>query len=68
MIKQNNRRTYSGEARRSIPKICVIIVNWNGLKDILEYIESVIRMDYPNFQVVVVYNRFKDGAVHKIKL
>ncbi len=38
------------------PLIYIIIVNWNGLKDTLECLESVYAIDYPNFKVVVVDN------------
>jgi GT2 family glycosyltransferase len=45
-----------GEARTSPPKVVVVILNWNGLPDTLQCLESVVRIDYPNFATVVVDN------------
>ena len=32
------------------------ILNWNGLADTLECLESIYKMDYPNYKVIVVDN------------
>jgi GT2 family glycosyltransferase len=44
------------------PPVYIIILNWNGLKDTLECLESVYALDYPNFKVVVVDN----GSTHDL--
>ncbi len=44
-------------------KIAIIILNWNGKDDTLECLESVQRIDYPNFDVIVVDNGSKDDSV-----
>lgn len=49
------------------PKVYIIILNWNGWKDTIECLESVFRIDYPNYQVIVVDNGSTDGSVEKIK-
>jgi GT2 family glycosyltransferase len=49
------------------PKVDIIILNWNGLKDTLECLESCFRIDYPNFEVIVVDNASLDGSSEKIK-
>jgi len=49
------------------PKVAIIILNWNGWKDTVECLESVFRIDYPNYQVVVVDNGSNDDSVEKIK-
>ena len=33
------------------PKAAIIILNWNGWKDTIECLESIFRIDYPNYQV-----------------
>jgi hypothetical protein len=38
------------------PKVSVIIVNWNNFKDTAECLESLRKVDYPNFEVMVVDN------------
>lgn len=45
----------------------VILLNWNGWKDTVECLESVFRLNYPNFSVVVCDNASGDGSAEKIK-
>lgn len=49
------------------PKILIIILNWNGKQDTLECLESVCKIDYPNFDVIVVDNGSTDDSVAAIK-
>jgi GT2 family glycosyltransferase len=51
----------------SSPKISIIILNWNGIKDTLECLESVYKIDYQNFDVVVVDNGSRDDEGARIK-
>lgn len=45
------------------PLCSVIVVNYNG-KNLLErFLLSIIKMDYPNFEVILVDNASKDGSV-----
>lgn len=49
------------------PKISVIILNWNGLKDTIECLESVRKIDYPNYDVIVVDNGSTDGSPETLR-
>lgn len=49
------------------PRVAIIILNWNGWKDTLECLESVYRIDYPSYDVVVLDNGSKDDSIQKIK-
>ncbi len=40
----------------SRPKVFIIILNWNGLGDTLECLESVHNLDYPEFETIVIDN------------
>ena len=40
----------------SHPKVSIIILNWNGLEDTIECLESLRKITYPNYEVVVVDN------------
>jgi len=40
----------------SHPTVSTIILNWNGLKDNIECLESLDKVTYPNYQVIVVDN------------
>jgi GT2 family glycosyltransferase len=45
----------------------VILLNWNGWKDTIECLESIFRLSYPDFRVVVCDNASSDGSLEKIK-
>ncbi|MFA5250585.1 MAG: glycosyltransferase family 2 protein [Parachlamydiales bacterium] len=40
-------------------KICLVILNYNGLSDTLECLDSVFKMDHPAFEVIVIDNGSK---------
>ncbi|HZK61333.1 MAG TPA: glycosyltransferase family 2 protein [Anaerovoracaceae bacterium] len=48
-------------------KVVIIILNWNGWKDTIECLESVLAIDYTNYEVLVVDNGSKDGSIQFIK-
>jgi GT2 family glycosyltransferase len=50
------------------PKVFIIILNWNGWKDTIECLESVYRISYPSYEVVVVDNGSQDDSLARIKL
>ena len=41
------------------PKVSIIILNWNGLKYTIECLESLRKITYPNYEVIVVDNGSK---------
>jgi len=47
-------------------RVYVLLVNWNGWEDTLECLESVFRLDYPDFRVIVCDNDSSDGSVERI--
>lgn len=49
------------------PSVQLIILNWNGRDDTLACLESVKRIDYPNFKVIVADNGSSDGVVDIIR-
>jgi GT2 family glycosyltransferase len=51
---------------KSRPKVYIILVNWNGWKDTIECLESVFRLRYDDFRVLVCDNGSPDGSVEKI--
>lgn len=46
--------------------VYLIILNWNGLNDTLECLESVYAVDYPNFRVIVVDNGSIDDSCREV--
>jgi len=49
------------------PRVAIIILNWNGLNDTLECLESLFKMSYPNYEVYVVDNASKEDELGAIK-
>jgi GT2 family glycosyltransferase len=47
----------------TMPKIFILILNWNGKKDTCECLKSVREIDYPNYEVVVMDNGSHDDSV-----
>ncbi len=48
-------------------RVYIIILNWNGWQDTIECLESVFRLDYPDFRVIVCDNDSRDGSLEYIK-
>jgi GT2 family glycosyltransferase len=40
----------------SNPRVTIIILNWNGLEDTIECLESLKKITYPNYELVIVDN------------
>jgi len=41
------------------PKVSIIILNWNGLEDTVECLDSLEKITYPNYDIIVVDNGSK---------
>jgi GT2 family glycosyltransferase len=44
---------------KMMPRVSIIILNWNGLKDTVECLASLKKIAYPNYEVIVVDNGSK---------
>ncbi|UCC65205.1 MAG: glycosyltransferase family 2 protein [Anaerolineae bacterium] len=51
----------------TLPRVLVIVLNWNGLADTPECLASLKRLDYPTYETVVVDNGSTDGSVPVIR-
>ncbi|AEF97062.1 glycosyltransferase family 2 protein [Methanotorris igneus] len=49
------------------PKVSIIILNWNGWRDTIECLESLYRINYDNYNVIVIDNNSEDESIEKIK-
>lgn len=45
------------------PKVAVVILNWNGLKFLQQFLPSVLQSTWPNLEIVVGDNGSTDGSV-----
>ncbi len=51
----------------SSPLVSIIVLNWNGADDTIRCVDSLLAIDYDNFDVIVIDNGSKDGSVDKIR-
>ncbi|MCL4455653.1 MAG: glycosyltransferase family 2 protein [Deinococcus sp.] len=51
----------------SWPSVAIILLNWNGWRDTLACLASLEKLDYPNYQIVVVDNGSTDESVARIR-
>ncbi|MCW3984545.1 MAG: glycosyltransferase family 2 protein [Candidatus Bathyarchaeota archaeon] len=49
------------------PKVAIVILNWNGLADTLACLDSLQKIDYPNYSVVVIDNGSRNNEAKVIK-
>jgi len=49
------------------PKVSIILVNWNNASDTIECIESLNKLTYQNYEIIVVDNNSTDDSVNKLK-
>lgn len=48
-------------------RVSIIILNWNGWKDTIECLESLYRINYSNYEVIVVDNDSSNDSVEMLK-
>jgi len=49
------------------PKVVVGTLTWNQKADVLECLRSLVRLDYPNYEIVVVDNNSTDGTREAVR-
>ena len=68
-VEQRDLIALNGSAHRMRlnPRVIITILNWNGLNDTLECLQSVSELEYENRQVVVIDNGSEDGSPEQIR-
>lgn len=51
----------------SVNRVAIILVNWNGWRDTVECLESLLLLKYPDFRVVVCDNGSSDDSLQEIR-
>ena len=54
-------------ARVSLPKVAVIILNYNGLKWLPRCLSSLVKTEYPYFEIYLVDNASSDASVDFVR-
>lgn len=50
----------------SQPYVIIIILNWNGINDTLECMDSLTKISYSNYEIIVVDNGSTDGSIEQL--
>ena len=51
----------------NLPKVIIISLNWNRKEDTIECINSLLELEYPDYEIVVVDNGSTDGSAESFK-
>src|ERR1700733_8899702 len=51
----------------NIPKVAVVILNWNGVKYLRQFLPSVLSSSYPNLDIIVGDNASTDDSVEFLR-
>lgn len=50
----------------AMPRVSIIILNWNSWRDTIECLESLYQIDYQQFNVIVVDNASSNDSINQI--
>lgn len=49
------------------PNVAIVLLNWNGWRHTLDCLESLFRLDYPRYTVIVCDNNSSDGSMQRFR-
>lgn len=55
------------DGSKAVPKVSIVIINWNNYEDTKECIESLEQTKYSNKEIIIVDNGSTDDSYHKLK-
>jgi len=53
--------------KKEMPIISIIIINYNGVNLLIQFLHSVANLNYPNYEVIIVDNASTDESVEFLK-
>jgi len=59
-------RAESSKPLVTTPKVAIVILNWNGYDVTRECLASLSKIDYPNYEIVLVDNGSTDGSPERL--
>jgi len=57
----------SSQEYKTWPKVAIIVLNWNGWRDTIKCLESLLKQNYSSFEIFVLDNGSTDDSVSQIK-
>src|SRR5947209_4456075 len=61
------RESASTAANPSFPRVSLILLNWNSYEVTADCLLSIRKLDYPNFEVVLVDNGSHDSSIEELE-
>jgi GT2 family glycosyltransferase len=59
--------TQNPDARDEWPQASLVVLNWNGRQWLRECISSLLALDYPAYEIILVDNGSTDGSVEFVR-
>lgn len=59
--------TKAAAKNKTFPKIAIILLNWNGWRDTVDCLSSLLSLDYPDFQIICIDNNSENDSVDQIR-
>src|SRR5579863_5596371 len=56
----------SSRDARSAPKVCIIVLNWNGWQDTINCLASLQKLNYANHEILTIDNGSTNDSVRRI--
>jgi len=56
-----------GQSKDNSVKVAIIVLNWNGWQDTIECLESLLKLNFSDYQIMVVDNGSTDDSAEIIK-
>lgn len=56
-----------GQELEDLHKVAIIVLNWNGWRDTIECLESIEKVTYPNYEVILLDNGSVDDSAVRIQ-
>ncbi|MFH1862551.1 MAG: glycosyltransferase family 2 protein [bacterium] len=57
----------STRSNRSLPKVAIVVVNWNRRDDAVACLRSLQQISYPNYRIILVDNGSTDGSAATVR-
>lgn len=54
-------------AKTKSPRVACVVINWNGWRDTVACVKSLVAQDYPELRILVVDNASTDDSVERIR-
>jgi len=56
-----------GAVHKECPEVTIIILNWNGWRDTVDCLDTILAIGYPRYNTIIVDNGSTDDSVVEIK-